>query len=230
MASIWMVEDDARIGLLIETAVRKAGHEAERFEDAPGLEKALKAGVPDLLLLDLMLRGKDGFALLREWKARPATQGVPVIILSARSAESDKVRGLELGAEDYMTKPFGVRELQARIQTALRRTLPKAQRQVLGALTLQADTREAFVNGCRIDLTYREFELLLYLLRHGRQTVTREQLLRDVWGYQFENDPTRTVDYHIKTLRLKLGDSAREPRFIQTVHGVGYRFIGGEEA
>lgn len=228
MAKIWIVEDDERIGLLIETAVRKASHATTRFVDANELEKALKADTPDLLLLDLMLRGKDGYTILREWKAQAATNAIPVIILSARSAESDKVMGLELGAEDYITKPFGVRELQARIQTALRRTVPQAQRMVLGSLTLQPDTRDAFVDGKPIDLTYREFELLLYLARRSGQTVTREQLLRDVWGYQFENDPTRTVDYHIKSLRLKPEDSARQPRFIQTVHGVGYRFIGSE--
>lgn len=228
MAKIWIVEDDARIGLLIETAVRKVSHDAVRFVDAGELEKALKTGVPDLLLLDLMLRGKDGYTILREWKEQSATNAIPVIILSARSTESDKVLGLELGAEDYITKPFGVRELQARVQTALRRTVPQARRMVLGGLTLQPDTRDAFVDGKPVDLTYREFELLLYLARRSGQTVTREQLLRDVWGYQFENDPTRTVDYHIKSLRLKLEDSARQPRFIQTVHGVGYRFIGSE--
>ena len=127
-----------------------------------------------------------------------------------------------------MTKPFGVRELQARIHIALRRTVPQALRQEVGALALQPDTHEVFVDGNRVDLTYREFELLLYLIKRSGQTVTRRQLLRDVWGYQFENDPTRTVDYHIKMLRLKLGDCAKAPRFIQTVHGTGYRFVGGD--
>ena len=120
MARIWIVEDDPQIGLLIELTVKKAGHEARRLVDGVELERALQKDAPELLLLDLMLREKDGFTLLREWKQRQRTKDVPVIIISARGAERDKVRGLELGAEDYVTKPFGVRELQARIQTALR--------------------------------------------------------------------------------------------------------------
>ena len=232
MAVIWIVEDEERIGLLIAATALKAGHEAIRLYDADELEKRLKKGVPDLLLLDLMLRGKDGFAILNEWKERKETMRIPVIILSARSAETDKVRGLELGAEDYITKPFGVRELQARIQTALRRVTPEAQKLSVGGLVLMPDAREAWVNGVRAPLTYREFELLYYLARRPGQAVSRGQLLREVWGYQTEEDPSRTVDYHIKSLRAKLGDNPASPAYIETLRGTGYRLIApdGHEA
>ena len=126
MAMIWIVEDDPKIGLLIEMTIKKAGHETRWFMNGAWLDNALEDGapLPDLLLLDLMLRAKNGFVILEEWKARQKTSDIPVIIISARSAEADKVRGLDLGAEDYITKPFGIRELQARINTALRRIRP----------------------------------------------------------------------------------------------------------
>ncbi len=232
MATIWIVEDDPQIGLLIEMAVKKAGHGANRFLDAAEMERALvkEEKMPDLMLLDLMLRQKNGYTVLKEWKERRETSRIPVIILSARSAESDKVRGLELGAEDYITKPFGVRELQARIQTALRRLPAEPEKLVFGPLALTPDTRGAFVDGQRVELTTREFELLLFLARHHGETVTRGTLLREVWGYATEDDPSRTVDTHIKTLRLKLGDTTGEPRFIRTIRGTGYRLIAGENA
>lgn len=229
MAAIWIVEDDPKIGLLIEMTVRKTGHAAVRMPDAVALERALKKQVPpDLLLLDLMLREKNGFAVMKEWKARAETRRIPVIIISARSAEHDKVMGLELGAEDYITKPFGVRELQARLQTALRRVTPEAQKWISGDLTLQPDAREAWQNGARVALTYREFELLYYLARRPGQAVSRGQLLRDVWGYPTEDDPSRTVDYHIKSLRAKLGDDPANPRYIETLRGTGYRWLAPE--
>ena len=209
MARIWIVEDDPQIGLLIELTVKKAGHEARRLVDGVELERALQ---------------KD------EWKQRPRTKDVPVIIISARGAERDKVRGLELGAEDYVTKPFGVRELQARIQTALRRLPTEGERLEAGPLSILPKSRETFLDGRRVELTAREYELLLYLARRAGSTVTRGELLREVWGYATEEDPSRTVDAHVKTLRLKLGDTAAEPRLIRTVRGAGYRLIAGEEA
>lgn len=229
MARIWIVEDDPKIGLLMEMTVRKAGHDVLRLTDDVELSRALKKQPqpPELLLLDLMLRAKNGFEILRDWKDDRLTRDIPVIIVSARGAEKDKVHGLELGAEDYITKPFGVRELQARVQTALRR-LPKApERLVAGALELNPRARETFVDGTRVELTAREYDLLYFLLHHPNEAVTRGTLLREVWGYATEDDNSRTVDSHIKTLRLKLGDTADQPRFIQTVRGTGYRFIAG---
>ncbi len=225
MANIFIVEDEERIGLLIEKTVTKAGHEAVVLRDARELEARLKAQTPDLLLLDLMLRGKNGFDILTDWKRARATARIPVIILSARSAEQDKVRGLELGAEDYVTKPFGVRELQARIQTALRRITPAARRVELGALTLYPDSREISVDGQSVDLTYKEYDLLLCLWKYAGRTVSRVQLLREVWGYAADADTSRTVDYHVAQLRAKLRDDPSHPRFVQTVRGAGYRLM-----
>lgn len=225
MANIFIVEDEERIGLLIEKTVTKAGHEAVVLRDARELEARLKAQTPDLLLLDLMLRGKNGFDILTDWKRTRATARIPVIILSARSAEQDKVRGLELGAEDYVTKPFGVRELQARIQTALRRITPAARRIELGALTLYPDSREISVDGQSVDLTYKEYDLLLCLWKYAGRTVSRVQLLREVWGYAADADTSRTVDYHVAQLRAKLRDDPSHPRFVQTVRGAGYRLM-----
>lgn len=230
MANIWIVEDDPKIGLLIEMTVKKDGHSALRMLDAVELERSLKKEpLPDLLLLDLMLREKNGFTVMKEWKAEKATRSIPVIIISARSAEHDKVTGLELGAEDYITKPFGVRELQARIQTALRRLPAAPESMSLGGLTLMPGSRDAYVDGRRIDLTAKEFDVLLYLARQKGATVTRAALMSAVWGYAGEEDTSRTVDSHIKTLRMKLGDTAGEPRFIQTVRGTGYRLIAGDD-
>ncbi|MBR6710307.1 MAG: response regulator transcription factor [Selenomonadaceae bacterium] len=231
MARIWIVEDDPKIGLLIEMTMKKAGHETLCLLDDVELARALKKQEhqPELLLLDLMLRAKSGFDILREWKADHQTRGIPVIIISARSSEQDKVRGLEFGAEDYITKPFGVRELQARVHTALRR-LPQAPEAItVGALTLSIPSRETYVNGTRIELTAKEYDLLLYLAQHAGAAVTRGELLKEVWGFANEDDPSRTVDSHVKTLRLKLGDSPDRPRFIQTVRGTGYRLITGED-
>lgn len=228
MAYIWIVEDDPQIALLIKMAVQKDGHEALHMLDAAEMEKELRKSTPDLMLLDLMLRAKNGFQVLKEWKERPLTKDIPVIILSARAAERDKVQGLDLGAEDYITKPFSVRELQARIRTALRRMPSENERIVIGALTLIPACREVYVDGARVDLTQKEFEVLCCLARCNGQTVTRGQLLQSVWGYDNDEDPSRTVDSHIKTLRLKIGDPALTPRFIQTVRGTGYRLIAGE--
>ena len=232
MAKLWIVEDDPKIGLLIEMTVKKQGHEALRLPDADALEQALKRRepLPDLMLLDLMLRAKSGFDVLKDWKADRRTRAIPVIIISARSAERDKVRGLELGAEDYITKPFGVRELQARVQTALRRLPETPRRLEFGPLVIAPDSRETFVDGARVALTAMEFDLLYCLARHHDTAVTRSTLLREVWGYEGGEDASRTVDSHIKTLRVKLGDTAGVPRFIQTVRGTGYRLIAGEEA
>ena len=231
MALIWMVEDDPKISLLIEMTLKKAEHRPVRFADAKEMEAALakRQPLPRLLLLDLMLREKNGFVILKDWKQRRITTDIPVIILSARGSERDKVMGLELGAEDYIVKPFGVRELQARVKAALRR-LPKENQKIsLGSLTLMPQSQEIFIDGKRVSLTAKEYELLHYLALKHQTVVTRAELLREVWGYETKNDPSRTVDSHIKTLRTKLGDEAAEPRFIRTVRGTGYRLIAGEE-
>ena len=230
MATIWIVEDDPKIGLLIEMTMQKAGHRTLNLLDAAELERAMRKqqSLPELLLLDLMLRAKSGFDVLREWKAGDETRAIPVIIISARGAEQDKVRGLEWGAEDYITKPFGLKELQARVETALRRLPSLTEKKIFGPLTILPAAREVFVDGRRMDLTAREYDLLFYLAQRAGLAVTRTELLQKVWDSAMTDDPSRTVDVHIKTLRGKLGDPADAPRLIQTVRGTGYRLIAGD--
>ena len=228
MAVIWTVEDEETISILLVKIIKSMGHESVHCQDVDELSKQMKTSLPDLMLLDLMLRGKDGYQILADWKKDPRTRNIPVIILSARSTERDKVKGLDLGAEDYVTKPFSVSELKARINTALRRIVPASQKLELGALALEIDQRQAFVDGETVALTAQEFQLLHYLARHPNLLITRAQLLADVWGYQSETDTSRTVDYHIRSLRKKLGDEAGNPRFIETVHGSGYRLLCDE--
>lgn len=224
MARIWTVEDEEHISVLIVDVLTGMGHEVQHFWDGDELEKGIKKDpIPDLLLLDLMLRGKSGFDLLKKWKQQMETRHVPVIILSARSTENDKVKGLDLGAEDYITKPFSIRELKARINAALRRVTPQALRMDLGPLLLEPDNRSVYVDGESVSVTQQEFELLMYLAKNMGHTLSRGQLLKDVWGYESETDASRTVDYHIRSLRRKLNDEAQNPRFIETVHGMGYR-------
>lgn len=227
MAVIWTVEDEETISILLVKIIASMGHEAVHCFDERELAGQMKKGLPDLILLDLMLRGHSGYGILREWKADPKTRDIPVIILSARSTETDKVKGLDLGAEDYITKPFSVSELKARINAALRRVPKQAERVQAGSLALEVEQRLAYVGGQAVSLTAQEFELLHYLFRHLGQLVTRAQLLQDVWGYRSETDASRTVDFHIRSLRRKLGDDAQHPRFIETVHGSGYRLLTG---
>jgi len=225
MARIWTVEDEETISILLMKIIASMGHEGTHCHDAMELERQMKKGLPDLLLLDLMLRGRNGYQILAAWKDDPKTRHIPVIILSARSTETDKVKGLDLGAEDYVTKPFSVRELKARINTALRRVSPAAQRLELGALVLEPGQRQAYVDGQPVSLTLQEFELLHHLARHAGKLLSRAQLMQEVWGYPAQTDSSRTLDYHVRALRKKLGDDAGNPRFIQTVHGSGYRLL-----
>ncbi len=221
MALIYIVEDDESIGMLIQATLQAAAHTTRLMPDAEALETALAMETPQLLMLDIMLPGKDGWAILSEWKARDKTRSVPVIILSARSEELDKVRGLENGAEDYITKPFGILELQARVRAALRRT-SETPAVCFRLCDLEVDflKKEVRRGNAEIRLTRREMELLEYLCRHAGQVVSREQLLGGVWDYSHEADTTRTVDYHIASLRQKLGGDIQ---YIETVRGFGYR-------
>ncbi len=231
VANIWIVEDEEHVGLLLKEVASRMGHSPEWLEDAAELERRLRDGVPDLLLLDLALRGKNGFEVLAEWKKGRDTREVPVLIISARSAETDKVRGLGLGAEDYITKPFGLRELRARIDTALRRLRLKAQPIAAGHLLILPEEREVKARGKAVPLTHQEYELLCCLARRLGSAVSRAELLREAWGYQYEGDSTRTVDVHIRELRVKLdcGEEGSGAR-IETVRGFGYRLTGGPPA
>lgn len=231
MSRIYVVEDDESISALIAAVLSAAGHEVRTMESGEALEKLVSAGeTPDLLLLDIMLPGKDGLQLLSEWKARPSTAAIPCIILSAKGEELDKVRGLEMGAEDYITKPFGVLELQARVKTALRRVPAAAGAVRLGDNEIDFGRREVRRSGKEVKLTFKEFELLEYMYKNAGLVLSRDQLLTQVWGYNFEGDTTRTVDFHVHSLRQKLGDSAERPRYIQTVRGYGYKLSKGDDA
>lgn len=229
MAKIWILEDEENVGLLLHEAAAMMGHSPDWFRSAAEMEQSRPGETPDLLLLDLMLRGKNGFEVLDGWKKNPITWGIPVVIISARSAESDKVRGLNLGAEDYITKPFGLKELSARIDAVLRRLRLKAEPILLGRLQILPEAREVRIDGTAVPLTRQEYELLLCLAGRRGAAVSRAELLREAWGYESACDTTRTVDYHIRELRMKLGcgEDASGAR-IETVRGFGYRLTGGD--
>ena len=222
---IYCVEDDSNIRELVVYALKTGGLEAEGFEDAENFYTALKKEKPELVLLDIMLPGEDGMSVLADLKSRNETKNIPVIMLTAKGAEYDKVRGLNQGADDYVTKPFGVMELLARIKAVLRRsgTTQEVKHEIsAGAIVIDLDRHQVYAGDNEVELTYKEFELLQYLLENRGLVLSREKLLKAIWGYDFEGE-TRTVDVHIGNLRQKLGSSGSA---IETVRGIGYR-IGG---
>jgi|SRR5437867_7798927 len=220
---VMVIEDEKEIRDLVRYHLERAGYRVAAAADGEeGLER-LFASRPDLLVLDLMLPRRDGLQILREVRAEPTTRDLPVIVLTARSAEMDKLLGFERGADDYLTKPFSPRELMARVQALLRRSSPdRGQSAVtVGALTLDPLSREATHRGKPLSLTPREFDLLGFLARHPGRVFSREELLRKVWRYDYVGE-TRTVDVHVRRLRAKLGDKSR---MIQTVTGTGYKLV-----
>lgn len=217
---IYVVEDDAGVRDLELYALKQAGYEAEGFEEPTAFREAVERALPDAVLLDVMLPGEDGLSLLRFLRQGARTRRVPVILVTARGAEMDKVRGLDEGADDYLTKPFGVMELLARVRALLRRSgAQPADSLSMGPIVLDRSTHRVTVEGAEVVLTHMEFELLAFLMVHAGKVLTREVLLDDVWGITYAGD-TRTVDVHIRTLRQKLGDAGA---MIGTVRGVGYR-------
>jgi DNA-binding response OmpR family regulator len=229
--SILVIEDDPDIRNLVELHLRDAGYEiAIETTGNEGMKRAL-AGSFDLVLLDIMLPGVDGLEICRRLRAeRPK---VPILMLTARSTELDRVLGLELGADDYLTKPFSVRELLARIKAILRRidqmeSSPPPASLEFGPLAIDADRRQVTMKGRQVDLTAREFELLSFFAGNPGRVFTRGQLLDNVWGYAHEGYE-HTVNTHINRLRRKLEDDPSHPKFILTVWGVGYRFPAAEE-
>jgi len=218
---IHVVEDDDGVRELELYALRQAGFEAEGFQTTAMFRTALEKTVPALVLLDVMLPGEDGVTLLQSLRRDPRTKRLPVILVTAKGAEMDKVRGLDAGADDYLSKPFGIMELLARVRALLRRseTAKPAQVLTVGALTLDRDRHLVSAEGRSVELTHMEFELLSFLMAHTGKAVTREVLLDDVWGLGFAGD-TRTVDVHIRSLRQKLDPCGA---MIHTVRGVGYK-------
>ena len=218
---IWCVEDDASIRDIEVYALQSTGFEAKGFEDGTSFWEALRTGRPELVVLDVMLPGIDGMELLRRMRADAALSDIPVVMATAKGAEYDKIRGLDLGADYYLTKPFGVMELVSCVKAVLRRCQPeKAAHQLRsGGLVVDLDAHTVTVDGARVALTYKEFELLRLFLSHPGMAFTRDQLFQEVWGMDFCGE-TRTVDMHIRTLRQKLGPYGRR---IETVRNVGYR-------
>ena len=216
-----VIEDEKEIRDLVRYNLEHAGFRVTAVADGEEGLRRLFASRPDLLVLDLMLPSRNGLEILREVRSEPATRDLPVIVLSARSAEMDKLLGFEHGADDYLTKPFSPRELVARVQALLRRAQPSRSEAefVAGELTVSTVAREATYRGRRLSLTPREFELLAFLVRNPGRVLSREELLRKVWGYDYVGE-TRTVDVHVRRLRAKLGD---EGKLIQTVTGAGYK-------
>ncbi len=218
---IYCVEDDQSIRELIVYALESGGFLARGFENAKSFLNALENEKPELVLLDIMLPDEDGVSIVKRMKEKKTTRDIPVIMLTAKSAEYDKVVGLDAGADDYITKPFGVMELLSRIKAVLRRVCGERGKDVLtsGFLTLDPKRHTVTVKGAPIQLTLKEFGLLHMLLENKGMVLDRETLLAKVWGYDYEGE-SRTVDVHVRTLRHKLGDAGA---LIETVRGVGYR-------
>ena len=222
---IYYVEDDTSIRELGLYALKTAEFQVMGFENAASFYKRMKEQQPDLILLDIMLPDEDGVSILKKLKSRPDTENIPVIMMTAKSSEYDKVLGLDSGADDYVTKPFGMMELISRIKAVLRRSGKQQDKTKLsvGGISLDTKKHEVKVDGEQVVLTLKEFELLEKLMRNQGIVLTRDQLLTEIWGYDFDGE-TRTVDVHIRTLRQKLGEQGS---LVKTVRGVGYR-IGGE--
>lgn len=218
---IFCVEDDTSIRNLMLYALDSAGFETQGFSCAEELYNALHNSIPDLILLDIMLPGEDGLSILKKLRMKSRTSDVPVIMTTAKGTEYDKVIGLDLGADDYLAKPFGMMELISRVKAVLRRAVPKNSADILhiGNLVLNKDTHTVLSNGNKIVLTLKEYELLSTFMSNIGYVFSREQLLQGVWGSDFTGE-TRTVDVHIGTLRTKLGICGE---YIQTVRGVGYK-------
>ena len=218
---IYCVEDDRSIRELMLYTLRASGFEAEGFEDAEGLFEAMKTRQPRLITLDIMLPGMDGIEILKRLRATAATAGIPVIMASAKGTEYDRVLGLDLGADDYLAKPFSMLEMVSRIRAVLRRTgtAQTSPRLCLGGLEMDPDAHTVLAEGQRVELTLKEFDLLHLFLKHPGRVYSRDQLLEKVWGGEYFGE-TRTVDVHIGTLRTKLGSCGG---YIRTVRGVGYR-------
>ena len=221
---IHVVEDDDGVRELELYALRQAGFEAEGFCSTAAFRSALLKTTPKLVLLDVMLPGEDGVSLLQSLRRDSRTRRLPVILVTAKGAEMDKVRGLDAGADDYLSKPFGIMELLARVRALLRRSEEATPPPVLsvGTLALDRDRHLVSADGEKVELTHMEFELIAFLMAHVGKAVTREVLLDDVWGLGFAGD-TRTVDVHIRSLRQKLKTCGN---MIQTVRGVGYKLEG----
>lgn len=218
---IYCVEDDSSIRELMVYTLRASGYEAEGFEEAASFWEKMKQSRPDLIMLDIMLPDEDGISILKELRASPVTAELPVILATAKGTEYDKVIGLDLGADDYLAKPFGMMEMVSRIRAVLRRCNKQADHNVLhiGNIILNKTERKVLNGQDPVELTYKEFEILSLFMEHPGRVFSRDDILNAVWGSDYLGE-SRTIDVHIGTLRTKLGDSGN---LIKTVRGIGYR-------
>ncbi|MCC6165875.1 MAG: response regulator transcription factor [Caldilineaceae bacterium] len=229
---ILVVDDDPQIVRLVRSYLEQAGLQVDTVSHGDDVLPALRSRRPDLVVLDLMLPGKDGLEITRLLRADPALAALPILMLTARVDDIDRILGLELGADDYVTKPFNPREVVARVKAILRRTQAvepavAAAPLVAGEITLDPAAHQVTVQGCPLPLTPSEFAILHLLMRHPGRAFTRTQIVEQALGYEYAG-LERTVDSHIKNLRRKLEPDPSRPRWIETVFGVGYRFAGGE--
>lgn len=222
---IYIVEDNSEIREMEAYALKSSGFEVNAFDCGKSLDEAIKTHIPDLFVLDIMLPGEDGLSILKRLRTQKSTSNVPVIMLTAKSSELDKVKGLDLGADDYIAKPFGVLEFVSRVKALLRRSgmvnVEAAEPKIisLGDVSLDEAKHVVTAGSENVELTYKEYELLKLLVSHPGLVYSRQQLLEKIWGIDFKMD-TRTVDMHVKTLRQKLGERGA---IIQTVRNVGYK-------
>ena len=227
MDRIYIIEDDDNIRNLLKIALDGFGYDTESFETAEEGLARMKEEPPSLAIFDWMLPGMDGITAIKQIRSTDGLKNIPIMVLTAREKELDKVVGLDCGADDYMVKPFGVLELSARIRSLLRRTRREPEEDVLcfEKIRVNRQTREVFSSGRQVELTLKEFELLVYLMENQTRVVTRDELLNQIWGYEYDGE-TRTLDMHIRTLRQKLGEEGGA--CIRTVRGVGYRMVRPE--
>lgn len=221
---IYMLEDDGGIRSFVTYALNNSGYEAAAFETPSAFREALKKELPELILLDIMLPEEDGLSVLKSLREVPETADIPVIMLTAKGTEYDKVQGLDLGADDYVTKPFGIMELMSRVKALLRRSGGGAGGNAVyraGGVSIDSGRHEVSADGQEIALTHKEYELLLLMMKNRGTVFSRDELLRQVWGYDYAGE-SRTVDVHIRTLRSKLGDFGD---VVQTVRGAGYKVV-----
>jgi len=224
---IFIVEDEKHIQELLQINLEDNGYSVKVFSNGESLFEECKRLIPDLFILDIMLPGMDGFEICKNIKASSRLRKIPVIMLTAKNEEIDKVLGFETGAEDYITKPFGIREMLARIKVILKRQVKESEDEhevaAFGDIKVDFSRREVLRGGNKVELTYKEFELLKMMILNKRKILTREIILENIWGNEYDGE-TRTVDVHIRYLRQKLEEDDANPKYIETIRGIGYRF------
>ena len=224
---VFVLEDEENIQKLIKYNLEEAGYFVATYSDGESLLKDLKETVPDLFILDIMLPGIDGLDVCKRLREIPKTKNIPIIMLTAKSEEFDKVLGLEIGSDDYITKPFSVREMNARIKALFRRSRFSSANEndiiIQDKITLDCSRREVYKNKKLIKMPLKEFELLRLLMINKGNVLSRDILLEKIWGFDYIGE-TRTVDVHVRYLRQKIEDDSNKPKYIETVRGIGYKF------